>query len=78
VPALTKCKVRVDPGDHFDGVGWSQLTAGAKVENEYVMWRKKDHIVADAAHDSGCGDNGNQVLRPRMADQEWVYLGGYK
>jgi 3',5'-cyclic AMP phosphodiesterase CpdA len=78
VPALTKCKVRVDPGDHFDGVGWSQLTAGAKVENEYVMWRKKDHIIADTSHDSGCGDNANQILRPRMADQEWVYLGGYK
>jgi 3',5'-cyclic AMP phosphodiesterase CpdA len=78
VPALTKCKVRVDPGDHFDGVGWSQLTAGNRVENEYVMWRKKDHIVADAAHDSGCGDNVNQVLRPRIADQEWVYLGAYK
>jgi hypothetical protein len=78
VPALTKCKVRVDPGDHFDGVGWSTLTSGAKVENEYMMWRKKDHITADTVADSGCGDNANQILRPRMADQEWVYLGGYK
>jgi Icc protein len=80
VPALTRCKVRVDPGDHFDGVGWSQLSVGAggRVENEYMLWRKKEHTYADAAHDSGCGDNANQILRPRMADQEWVYLGAYK
>jgi 3',5'-cyclic AMP phosphodiesterase CpdA len=80
VPALTRCKVRVDPGDHFDGVGWSQLSVGAggRVENEYVLWRKKDHIFADAPWDSGCADNVNQILRPRMADQEWVYPGAYK
>jgi 3',5'-cyclic AMP phosphodiesterase CpdA len=78
VPALTKCKVRVDPGDHFDGVGWSQLTVGNRVENEYVLWRKKDHIFADAPWDSGCADNVNQILRPRMADQDWVYPGAYK
>jgi Icc protein len=80
VPALTKCKVRVDPGDHFDGVGWSQLTVTAanKVENEYMMWRKKEHIVAEAPHDSGCADNMNQILTPRLADREWVYPGSYK
>ena len=80
VPALTRCKVRVDPGDHFDGVGWSQLSVGAggRVENEYVLWRKKEHIFADAPWDSGCADNVNQILRPRMADQEWVYPGAYK
>jgi hypothetical protein len=78
VPALTKPMVRVDPGDHFDGVGWSQLTAGARVENEYMMWRKKDHIFAEAADDSGTGDNRNQILQPRMADREWPYYGQYK
>jgi 3',5'-cyclic AMP phosphodiesterase CpdA len=78
VPTLTKCMVRGDPGDHFDAVGWSQLSVGNRVENEYMMWRKKDSTFAETAVDSGCGDNGNQVLRPRMADQEWVYLGGYK
>ncbi len=80
VPALTRCKVRVDPGDHFDGVGWSQLSVGAggRAENEYVMWRKKEHIFADAPWDSGCADNVNQILRPRMADQDWVYPGAYK
>jgi hypothetical protein len=79
VPALTRCMVRADPGDHFDGVGWAKLTVGGgRVENEYMMWRKKEHIFAEAAVDSGCGDNVNQILRPRIADQEWVYPGGYK
>ena len=78
VPALTKCKVRVDPGDPFDGVGYSKLTlsAASRIENEYVMWRKD--ILADAPADSGCADNVNQVLHPRIADQEWPYYGGYK
>jgi hypothetical protein len=80
VPALTRCKVRADPGDHFDGVGWSQLTVegAGKVQNEYMMWRKKEHIFADAAHDSGCGDNMNQPLSARLADREWHYTGAYK
>ena len=54
VPALTKCKVRADPGDPFDGVGYSRITRRrpGKVENEYVMWRKD--ILADAPVDSGC------------------------
>jgi hypothetical protein len=80
VPALTRCHLRADPGDHFDGVGWSQLTmaAAGKVENEYMMWRKKDHIFAEAPHDSGCADNTNQILTPRLADREWVYPGSYK
>jgi predicted MPP superfamily phosphohydrolase len=76
VPVLTKPMVRADPGDHFDGVGWSRLTAGVKVDNEYVMWRKD--IFADAAHDSGTGDNGNQLLTPRIADREWPFYGPYK
>jgi len=78
VPVLTKCAVRVDPGDHFDGVGWSRLTmtASEKIENEYVMWRKD--IFAEAPWDSGCADNVNQVLSPRIADREWPYYGAYK
>ncbi len=80
MPTLTRCHLRADPGDHFDGVGWAQLTVAAagKVENEYMMWRKKEHIFAEAPHDSGCGDNGNQILTPRLADREWVYPGSYK
>ncbi len=80
VPALTRCMVRADPGDHFDGVGWSQLTmtAASRIENEYLMWRKREHIFAEAAVDSGCGDNVNQILSPRIADREWPYYGAYK
>jgi 3',5'-cyclic-AMP phosphodiesterase len=77
VPALTTCKVRVDPGDFFDGVGWSRHTfKGNRVENEYMMWRKD--ILASAPWDSGCADNVNQETHPRMADQEWPYYGAYK
>ena len=80
VPALTRPMVRVDPGDHFDGVGWSALTvSGAgKVEAEYMMWRKKEHIFADAQVDAGTGDNANQILSPRLVDREWPYYGAYK
>jgi 3',5'-cyclic AMP phosphodiesterase CpdA len=98
VPALTRCKVRADPGDHFDGVGWSRLTVGGgaqppakgakpapapvamqgqgTVENEYMMWRKD--VYAEAPEDSGCADNRNQILHPRIADQAWPYYGAYK
>jgi hypothetical protein len=70
----------VDPGDPFDGVGWSRLTmkAAARVENEYVMWRKYDHIFAEAPWDSGCADNVNQKLSPRIADREWPFYGEHK
>jgi predicted MPP superfamily phosphohydrolase len=69
VPALTTPMVRVDPGDHFDGVGWSKLTmtAADRVENEYVMWRKD--VFAAGQVDSGTGDNINQILSPRFADR---------
>lgn len=69
VPILTKPMIRADPGDHFDGVGWSKLefTAAAKVDNQYMMWRKD--VFAEAAVDSGTEDNRNQVLSPRIADR---------
>ena len=76
VPVLTRPMVRADPGDHFDGVGWARLSAGPRVDNEYVMWRKD--IFAEAPHDSGTGDNVNQVLQPRIADREWPFYGPYK
>jgi 3',5'-cyclic-AMP phosphodiesterase len=41
-----------------------------------VMWRKD--ILAHAPADSGCADNINQRLSPRVADQEWPYYGAYK
>ena len=65
--------IRADPGDHFDGVGWSRLTVtAAKVENEYVMFGRKA-VFADAEVDSGTGDNGNQILSPRIADRMYPY-----
>jgi len=78
VPALTRCMERVDPGDPFDGIGWSKLTMSAaeKIDNEYVMWRKD--ILGEAPWDSGCADNANQILSPRIADREWPYYGAYK
>jgi hypothetical protein len=70
VPVMTKPMIRPDPGDHFDGVGWSQLSvaAGGKVDNEYRMFGRKQPF-ADAAVDSGLDDNRNQVLSPRIADR---------
>jgi Icc protein len=78
VPELTRCMERADPGDPFDGVGYSRLTLGAngRVENEYVMWRKDVYGVAP--QDSGCADNVNQIVHPRIADREWPYYGSYK
>ena len=57
--------VRANPGNHFDGVGWSRLTFdGTRMENEYVMWRKTKTVLAETAVDSGTGDNVNQILSP--------------
>ncbi|GAB4389298.1 MAG: metallophosphoesterase [Thermodesulfovibrionales bacterium] len=76
VPELTVPMVRVDPGDHFDGVGWGKLAIKAdRVENEYVMWRERKDVFAQKAVDSGAGDNVNQRLSPRVADRMWPYDG---
>jgi calcineurin-like phosphoesterase family protein len=72
VPPLTKPMIRVNPGDHFDGVGWGKLSVKApRVDHQYMMWRKD--VYAEAEVDSGTGDNDNQRLRPRVADQMWPY-----
>jgi 3',5'-cyclic-AMP phosphodiesterase len=77
VPARTTPMVRVDPGDHFDGVGWDLMTFNeAAVEHQYMMWRHQDHIFAEADWDAGTGDNRNQRLSPRIADRIWT--GKYK
>jgi 3',5'-cyclic AMP phosphodiesterase CpdA len=67
VPALTTPMIRADPGDHFDGVGWSQLTFNdsESVDNQYMMWRQD--VFASTQVDSGTGDNDTQVLWPRPA-----------
>jgi hypothetical protein len=38
-----------------------------------MMWRKD--VYAEAQVDSGTGDNDNQRLRPRIADQMWPHNG---
>lgn len=74
VPELTTAMIRADPGDHFDGVGYSKLTFtdASKVENEYVMWGREE-VFATAMEDSGTADNRNQILSPRIADRMWPY-----
>jgi 3',5'-cyclic AMP phosphodiesterase CpdA len=74
VPVLTTPMIRADPGDHFDGVGWSRLTLteAARIENEYVMFGRKENF-ADTDVDSGTADNRNQILSPRMADRLYPY-----
>jgi 3',5'-cyclic-AMP phosphodiesterase len=76
VPDLTTCMVRADPGDYFDGMGWSRLTvtAAERVENEYMMFgRKPSEVFGETPADSGCADNVNQKLHPRVADRDWYY-----
>ena len=71
VPALTRPMIRVDPGDIFDGVGWGTFDyADGHASEQYKMWRKE--VFAVAQHDSGTGDNGNQILTPRIADRDWT------
>jgi 3',5'-cyclic-AMP phosphodiesterase len=68
VPILTRPMIRVDPGEPFDGVGWSILTMDptGHVENQYKMWRKE--VFADAEVDSNAQDS-HEVLSPRVADR---------
>lgn len=76
VPELTQAMTRVDPGNHFDGVGWDELTftAEARVDNRYVIWpRDPDQVFATAKHDSGTGDNATQMVHSRIADRMWPY-----
>jgi 3',5'-cyclic AMP phosphodiesterase CpdA len=72
VPKLTKPMIRVDPGDPYDGVGWSKIDVSAqdKVDTEYVMWGRKQ-VFAQSVEDSFA--NIPEVLRPRVADNMWPY-----
>ena len=54
VPKLTKPMIRVDPGDHFDGVGWEKITVNPgnqirKDDVEYVMWGRKEVFIQSEA-----------------------------
>ena len=73
VPAITTPMLRVDPGDHFDGVGWTDHTMGdGGLEFEYMMWREQVFADPGSRADSGTGDNVNQKLTSRIADRGWT------
>ena len=71
---MTTPQIRTDPGNHLDGVGWSSLTFGAdaRTETEYYIWGRTQPL-ATAEVDSGTGDNVNQRIHPRIADNQWPY-----
>ena len=70
VPALTQADVRADPGDHFDGVGWAQLTAerGGQ-DRERVRDVAQGQSSPTPPWTPGTATTCNQVLSPRMADR---------
>jgi Icc protein len=70
VPKLTVPMIRVDPGDHYDGVGWSKLSGGVgkNFDTEYVMWGRKQ-VFAQSMADSSLSQP--EVLRARIADAGW-------
>jgi Icc protein len=74
IPPLTQPMIRADPGDHFDGVGWSGLSVTEKdrIETEYYIWGRTEPLAVAEA-DSGTSDNVNQRLSARIADNQWPY-----
>ena len=75
MPKLTKPMIRVDPGDHFDGVGWEKIAVNpdnqvAAGDVEYIMWgRKEVFIQSEADYDKSTPE----ILRARIADNMWPY-----
>ncbi len=71
VPKLTKPMIRVDPGDYYDGVGWSTLKMNQdRIDTEYVMWGRKD-VFVQSPEDSSLSNP--EVLRPRIGDNLGPY-----
>ena len=71
VPKLTKPMVRADPGDTYDGVGWSTLSMNNdRIETEYIMWGRKQ-VFVQSPPDSSLSQP--EILRPRIADQIGPY-----
>ena len=71
VPKLTKPMIRVDPGDMYDGVGWTTLAMNKdRIDTEYIMWGRKE-VFVQSPSDSSLSNA--EVLRPRMADQLGPY-----
>ena len=72
VPKLTVPMIRVDPGDHFDGVGWGKWSVDAKgnPDIEYIMWGRKEVFVQSPDDFSG---SVPEVIRPRIADNQYPW-----
>jgi Icc protein len=72
VPELTREMMRADPGDPFDGVGWTRIasTAGNTFEPQYMMWGRKEVFGRSGADASS---SHPEILRPRIADNGWYY-----
>jgi predicted MPP superfamily phosphohydrolase len=72
VPKLTRVMMRADPGDPFDGVGWSRISsnAGNSFNPQYMMWGRKEVFAQSAADASSYHP---EVLHPRIADNGWFY-----
>ncbi len=71
VPKLTKPMIRVDPGDMYDGVGWTTLAMNNdRIQTDYLMWGRKE-VFVQSPEDSSLSNA--EVLRPRTADQLGPY-----
>jgi 3',5'-cyclic-AMP phosphodiesterase len=63
--------IRADPGDFYDGVGWSNISMkNDRIENEYIMWGRKE-VFVQSPPDSSLSQP--EILRPRIADQLGPY-----
>ena len=68
VPKLTVPMIRADPGDFYDGVGWSTLSMNNdKIENEYIMWGRKEVFATICRGRTTLSQP--EILRPRIADR---------
>jgi Icc-related predicted phosphoesterase len=72
VPKLTKPMIRVDPGDHFDGVGWGKLDVSADddVAAEYIMWGRQEVFIQSP---DDYAKSIAEVIRPRVVDNMYPW-----
>jgi hypothetical protein len=75
VPKLTKPMIRVDPGDHFDGVGWEKIAVNpanqvAAGDVEYIMWGRKEVFIQSEAD---YAKSTPEILRARVADNMYPF-----
>jgi hypothetical protein len=70
VPKLTTPMIRADPGDPFDGMGWSKISMNDQVDVEYMMFGRKEVFIQSAAD---YDNHVPEILRARIADNMWPY-----